>query len=332
VPYRSCLIVVVLALFGLASSASVAPPPPLHACQPGIRDPQARLCMKQNATMRFHAPSFRATGVVQEYFLSVPVGDGRNWSAFVHIPAKLPNVTGALFAYHGANATGLFMSCYTGLSRQADALGFVMIYPTASWDTATTNKSWPMLFKDAGPYLSYWDALLKLVLSQGNVDPKRIFLTGVSNGGNMITLLSRLRAKVISGIAMDAGTYYITENLTAPPARPISIFCIHGTSDPVVKYSTIPPWLAHWAKWNGFHGKVIQTEYSVKSLMYTWTNLAPGVKMAHIKVITGGHAWPCSDYAYGPPPQTFSASSAVAHFFFAKLGDAPDGKEEDPVE
>jgi len=286
------------------------------SCISPQRDKEGPFCYSR-AIPILNPPSFRSTGQGQDFIILIKVpGDERNWSAVVHVPPVLSSTNvPVLLAFHGYRQNGLFMECYTGLNRWVDTHQMLVIYPNANPAYPLSNGTWPIYYDrdHATSYLAYFDALRNMISDK--LSPRHdLYLTGVSNGGNMVSLLSRMRSDVLRGISMVAGSYFVTSNITTTP-KPLSVLSVHGTKDPVVPYSTVPPWLKQWSEWNGFHGKIIEKPYAEDATLFTWTELSGSNQMAAIRVDGGKHAWPCSDIAYGGPPQTFFASEAVVEFF-----------------
>ena len=66
-----------------------------------------------------------------------------------------------------------------------------------------------------------------------NVDPKRVYATGMSNGGMMCYRLAAELSDRIAAIVPVAGTMAIDE---AKPKRPVPVMHFHGTADRIVPF------------------------------------------------------------------------------------------------
>jgi poly(3-hydroxybutyrate) depolymerase len=107
-----------------------------------------------------------------------------------------------------------------------------------------------------------------------NVDPKRIYLVGGSNGGFMAYRMACEHADVIAGIVSIAGATFLDPANCKPPG-PINVLQIHGTTDETVPYEGGPLYdggplipgahetIDQWAAFNGCAGKVVETELSL---------------------------------------------------------------------
>ena len=91
-------------------------------------------------------------------------------------------------------------------------------------------------------------AILAEVGKHANVDGRRVFATGLSNGGYLSYRLACEAADLFTAIAPGAGGI---SGIECRPGRPISVLDIHGTSDRFVPYSLQAPSQATIAAANG---------------------------------------------------------------------------------
>ena len=154
----------------------------------------------------------------------------------VHIPPSYDFRRPApiVLVFHSAMMNGAMMARFCGLSEKADRSGFVVVYANGTGSTPV------FLYWDAGGVrgrvsddVGYTAKLLDDLASVVNVDPKRVFATGMSNGGMMCYRLAAELSDRIAAIAPIAGTMAI-ENCR--PERPVSIIHFHGTKDGLVLF------------------------------------------------------------------------------------------------
>jgi polyhydroxybutyrate depolymerase len=139
--------------------------------------------------------------------------DGRERSYFLHLPPRddadkpLPLV----LAFHGAGTNAPIMAFASGLSAKADKEGFAVVYPNG------TGEGDLLLVWNSGGFrganargrpddVAFVEAVRDDLASIAAVDPKRVYATGMSNGGMMCYRLAAELADRIAAIAPVAGT------------------------------------------------------------------------------------------------------------------------------
>ncbi len=80
--------------------------------------------------------------------------------------------------------------------------------------------------------VAFLRALIDKLEYEYAVDPKSVFVTGMSNGGMMAYRMGCAAADKIAAIAPVAGSLDIECN----PSAPVSVFAFHGTADENVPY------------------------------------------------------------------------------------------------
>ena len=161
---------------------------------------------------------------------------------YLHLPpaykssARLPLV---LVLHGGGKGDGLAPEKYLGFTHLADQEGFVVVYPNgvdAHWNDGrgVTYRGASDIGVDDVRFIS---KLIDHLVEAYKVDSKRVYLTGISNGG-MMTL--RLGCEISSKIAAIAPVVAsIPKNIigTCKPDAPLPVLLINGTDDPLVPYN-----------------------------------------------------------------------------------------------
>src|SRR3954470_2104389 len=154
----------------------------------------------------------------------------------VHIPPSYDpgRPTPVVLVFHSAMMNGNLMARFCGLSEKADRSGFVVVYANGTGSTPL------FLYWDAGGVrgrvsddVGYVARLLDDLATVVPVDPKRVYATGMSNGGMMCYRLAAELSDRIAAIAPVAGTM-IGPEIRAK--RPVSVLHFHGTRDTFVSY------------------------------------------------------------------------------------------------
>ena len=160
----------------------------------------------------------------------------------VHVPASyVPAVaTPLVILLHGYGASGALQDLYFGMTAVSDARGFLYAAPDGTVD-ADGKRFWNATDAccdlhgtnvDDSTYIS---SLIKQIQARYNVDPKRIFLVGHSNGAFMSHRMACDHADQIAAIASLAGAMFSDVTKCAPSA-PVSVLQIHGTADATVAF------------------------------------------------------------------------------------------------
>ncbi|WP_067481321.1 alpha/beta hydrolase family esterase [Actinomadura hibisca] len=189
-------------LVGLIAPAPLASAAPVPA--PGVH--------KRTVTMD--------NGWQREYLLKVPAGR----------PAAKPRPL--VVALHGGLNDMNYLRETSGLDGVADRNGFLVAYPNGflgSWNAGGCC----FLARLAGiDDVGFLDRLIASLVRSGQADPRRIYLTGFSNGGGMAYRYACERSGTVAAVGVVSGS------LATPckPAKPISVIAFHGTADFSVPY------------------------------------------------------------------------------------------------
>ena len=244
-----------------------------------------------------------------------------------HYTVRLPDKKPAplVIVLHGNTQTGADMITRTAWPAVARREGFAVVFPDG------LNHAWADLRPDnlrAGrvpPHgtddVAFISRLVEKLVADGSADPKRIYVTGISNGGAMTMTLVCKRADLFAAAAT------VVINLTDPsagpchPARPVPMLMMNGTADPLVPYQggrgasrfavdgfwSVERTLGFWRKNNGCEAKdaaVTELEDSDRSDRSTVTRIdskcPPGRDVVLYRVNDGGHRMPGSPDARFP--------------------------------
>jgi len=177
-----------------------------------------------------------------------------------------------VIALHGGSQSGQAVEDYMQLRPLAEARRFLYCYPNGSpysvggyiwhafaWNAADAAALGFSFVDDA----AYLRSVIEEVGRRFAVDPKRVFLTGHSNGGNMADRVACESADLVAGIASVAGPSR-PDLGSRWPSEPVSVLHIHGTADTRISFTggyatnpTSPRYLGAveniqtWADYNG---------------------------------------------------------------------------------
>jgi len=253
------------------------------------------------------------------------VYDGRNRHYLVYVPdrptaAALRSLVIVLHA-HGGTARQVMRA--SRMNALADREGFIAAYPDGTSWMDTPWRSWnaggccgyaaARQVDDAG----FLEALISELARAYPVDPKRIYMAGISNGAMMTYRAGCELSDRIAAIAPIAGTL---DTSACRLSDPVSLIVFHGTADVHVPYAggrgrhdrfdpPVADAVRFWVERNGcravaertVRGAVIEEDYS---------GCAGGAAAALYTIQGGGHRW--FDRRRGDP---LSATELMWEFF-----------------
>ena len=260
--------------------------------------------------------------------------DGSKRTCRIHVPAtydpKKPSAV--ILALHGAVTDAEIMERFSGLSKTADEYNFVVVYPNAllfTWNAGLSNKN------NTSDDVKYLGKLLDDLEGVLNVDKKRVYMVGLSNGGMMTYRAAGEMSERIAAIASVAGTM---PDAKFEPKRPISVLHFHGTKDTLVpfngpnakndsfgimKFRSVNDTVMSCVKANGCSETPVVTEMAmkqdkVKVLRQEYGKGKDGSEVVLYVIEGGGHTWPGSTLSppfLGLSTNNISANEIMWEFF-----------------
>jgi polyhydroxybutyrate depolymerase len=251
----------------------------------------------------------------------------------VYVPAKYVEATSTpdtlVFVFHGYTqvGTGNSFTSIEYLSQMdpvSDAQGFLLVYPDGYMNSWNAGRCCGAAVSSNVDDVGFFDDMLAWIESKYCVDPKRVYAAGLSNGGFFSNRLGCERANVVAAIGPVAGPLDITP---CTPSRPVPVFEVHGTSDPVVFFdggssSQALPVEQAISTWEGFDkctDPMAATVYAHNSATCTEETMCSGGSAVELCVVNGGgHQWPGGKDDYlGNFSSDLDTSPAMMTFFQA---------------
>ena len=251
----------------------------------------------------------------------------------LHLPQSYDSrqPTPLVLAFHGRSGTGKHMEKLTGLSNLADQRGFMVAYPNGvgrSWNAGHgTGPAEAQGVDDVKFTAMLIDSLGQTL----NLDRRRVYATGFSNGAVFTHRLACELSEKIAAIAAVAGTMAPVIGRSCHPHRPVAVLQIHGSADPFVPWEGgrtqgggfVESVAATVAGWVARAGCAAQPEVSNIVRGVIRESYRPPAQAAMVilcRVEGGGHTWP-GGYQYLPEKvigvtnRSWDASQAIWDFF-----------------
>ncbi|MCA9264885.1 MAG: alpha/beta fold hydrolase [Planctomycetales bacterium] len=275
--------------------------------------------------------------------------DGRERTYLVVAPRATRGPFPLVLVLHGGGGTAWQMERYTRFNALARRERFVVCYPEGVEKHWNCGRQIPQetTYRDNVDDVKFIRQLVDQLAKDLPIDRERVFATGISNGAFMSHRLAAEASDVLRGIAPVVGGMAESVAGHFHPVRPVSLFVIQGTADPLVPYhgGEVGPDLIRR------RGKFVDTDVAVAKYLALneidpqsadvqtidgdrddgctteATRYAPGKQAARVqlyRVKEGGHAWP-GRWQYAPENRIGKASrdfDATVEIwkFFASLG------------
>lgn len=162
----------------------------------------------------------------------------------VHIPSRRPGgrPAGLVVVLHGGGGSGRQIERHTGFSTLADREGFIAVYPDAvdrNWNDGR-GAAGISAQREGIDDVAFLSALIESLIREFAVDPRRVYVTGVSNGAFTSQRLAAEKSERIAAIApVIGGMGPQIRDRFAPKAR-VSVLLMNGTEDPLVPFQGGP--------------------------------------------------------------------------------------------
>lgn len=164
----------------------------------------------------------------------------------MHISSKYDPATPAplLVLLHGYSASGFVQeNLYFKLASLADERGYIYAVPDGTFDKSNPPaRFWNATdaccdFFDSGVDDSaYLSGVVDQIKANYNIDPKRVYFVGHSNGGFMSYRMACDHADQIAAIVALAGATF-KDDSKCNPSEPVAVAAIHGDMDETVPYA-----------------------------------------------------------------------------------------------
>ena len=163
--------------------------------------------------------------------------DGRDRIYRLHIPESYDGSksTPAVFILHGGGGNATQAEKNMGFNPLSDEHGFIAVYPEGidkHWNDGRESPRFPQAHE--ADDVDFIRTLVSHLKANLNLDEKRLYVTGHSNGGFMSNRLGWELSDVWAAIAPSAGTLATDLKDAFAPKHRIPVLHIHGSNDKLV--------------------------------------------------------------------------------------------------
>lgn len=266
----------------------------------------------------------------------------------IHKPANLKPGAGAVFVLHGGEGssekTYNTKSMGADFRAAADARGFMVVYPTAyssQWNDGRISTA------QNPDDVQFIGAVIAYIVKNYGIDARKVFATGVSNGGMMSFNLACKTPGLFAAIAPVSANMPETLMQSCRPSQKMPVAMMSGTADLLMPYEGGKPKLAKmierhrgeplpdnissapatadfWARHNGCANAksndlpdLADDGTTVTKIQYAG---CPRNDVILYRINGGGHGWPGSGQTkkiVGPQTGDINATNIALDFFYA---------------
>lgn len=251
---------------------------------------------------------------------TIVIGDAER-DYLAHVPSSY---TGRLpvplvLSLHGATTSPPLQKNISGWNGVADRNGFIVAYPGGK----------NVFFRAFGPSdVPFITALIEKMQATYNIDPDRIYINGLSNGGGMSYVMSCVLSDRIAAVGAVGAAITMSPDL-CPDAPPMPVMIFHGTADYFAKYEggksfvwtepfpAIPLWVGNWARRNHCAPSTRESAAAGDVTRIEYDHCEAPVVL--YKIEGGGHTWPggapLAEWFAGSTNRNINATELMWDFF-----------------
>ena len=272
--------------------------------------------------------------------------DGLNRQYLMYLPGSYERMATLplLVILHGGSGSAATTVNFTQMNPVADQNDFIVLYPQGIAPSLNGGFTWADGRGTAADRMGINDVdfLIELIEHLSNsykIDPKRLFLTGFSNGSFMTQRMACEKNELFAAMASLGSTIDTVQFNRCTPNRPIPMLILTGTADPFVPYhggsmqGNVPDIIStaslvdFWVTNNNCRTTIdslnlpdnqLDDESTVTT--FEFTSCLCDANVIHYRINNGGHTWPgveIPNYEQiaGPTNEDINASQEIWNFF-----------------
>lgn len=178
------------------------------------------------------------------------VVDGTTRTYLVHVPPSYGGGASAVplvIDHHGFTSTAEVQAAISGFKLLSDTEGFIVVHPQGlgnAWNGGICCSS-------TADDVAFIRALVAKMHEEAAIDARRVYATGLSNGGAMSHRLACEAADLFAAAAPMAFPISISPPSACVPSRPIPVLTFMGLTDTIVPYGggAFPSAAATFSHW-----------------------------------------------------------------------------------
>jgi polyhydroxybutyrate depolymerase len=228
-------------------------------------------------------------------------------SYVLHVPRNVKAPTALVIVLHGGGGSAKSAIAQTGFNAEADRRGFIAAYPEGTarsrFHTWNAGACCGVAVERGMDDVGFIRAMVAEIGKRHPLDPKRIYATGLSNGGMMAYRLGCEASDLLAAIAPVSAVVMVAP---CEPSFPVSVLHIHGAADrnvPIaggvgeksivkISYPPVERSIALWAGYDDCGNDPIVSSPAPDVTLRSYPRCSPGIAVDYYVIEGGTHAWP----------------------------------------
>ena len=162
---------------------------------------------------------------------------GLDRTYLIHVPAAYNSKKPVplILVLHGATQSPASAERMSKMSQKSESENFIVVYPSGTGRLPTWNSGSCCAYamKNHIDDIAFLGSLIDKLETDYSIDRKRIFVTGISNGGMMSYRVGCELSDKVAAIAPVEGAL----DVECKPTAPVSVLVFHGTADHLVPFN-----------------------------------------------------------------------------------------------
>jgi polyhydroxybutyrate depolymerase len=253
----------------------------------------------------------------------------------LHVPDRMNAPAALVIVMHGGGGSAKSAIAQTGFDAEADKRGFITAYPEGTAGPGGRFHTWNagaccgVAVRRGMDDVGFIRAMVADIAAAYPLDPRRVYATGLSNGGMMAYRLACEAGDLVAAIAPVSAVIVVAP---CEPRFPVSVLHIHGTADQnvpiaggvgaksIVKYPYPPVErsIAFWAASDDCGKDPIVSSPAPDVTLRSYPRCTRGIAVDYYVIDDGSHAWPGGKRLakfLDEPSQAIAATPLIWQFF-----------------
>jgi polyhydroxybutyrate depolymerase len=167
---------------------------------------------------------------------SIPIGSMTR-EFLEYVPHDISPHSPLVIVLHGSLMNAKSMRKWTGyeFDQLADQHGFVVVYPDGykhNWNDCHLKANFAAHTENIDD-MGFVKSLIAREVAQRQIDEKRVYVLGYSNGGQMALRLALQASEEVAGIAIAGASLQAPEDSSCPEQGAVPLLVVQGEKDPI---------------------------------------------------------------------------------------------------